>query len=502
MRHFRPSGFLFLAVISVGASGASVEVADSSNKVSVTAAGALQRHQAKEAAAAQVRRSEQKQSPDDSPFEISTPNVQATSANPVDEGLRTQVAGTPFAVDPNFMPFVPDDGKVPAAEMQATEGSVVNDSPFLLDSETSTPEPEGPRGRHGEKLPLVNTERHQESTFVIESEEDDEEDKQQQKRTGDAKKTDEGIDSGTLTIVRSGKSEPGQRADTTTFVMNMQEASESTSPQPTTSTEFKFELGDSLLELSSGQKFVHIPDTPFEVEWDVAMSIANRRKRRIELVRPEPSPAVLAQSEVKMVPATPHSHTQRMMRNEELQDPISSSPADTSLEASLIMNQDSAPDVTAKPADKSKEKQLDAQDKPDSASAGVASPPIHSQTAVDAPGTRPSVQLPPSDSTGNSTMSADGSVSNITAPEILPNGSANASAVHAPRAVSTRGAIASITLGLIITIFCLSILVTILNAGRKEDEQGANKEPPLRATTPYRQVLIAQQQPEATTPVA
>lgn len=501
MRHAMPSSFLFLAVISLGTSVEVVQV-DSSDKVRITAGGAF----VSGAKAAQVTRSEQKQkqSPDDSPFEIAMPNVQAAATGPnafhisKSEGGTLAASGTPFEVDPNYMPFVVDDGKSrpPAAEVQAKEASVVNDSPFLLDSETSTPEPEGPRGRHGEKLPIYNSE----STFVIESEADDEEDRQEQEKNAKAKKQ---MDSGTFTIVRSGKSSPGQRPDTTTVVMNMRMESESTSPQPTTSTEFKFELGDSLLEISPGQKFVPIPDTPFEAHPHVALSIANqakRGKRVIELIRPgvELPPAVLSQSELKIVPAVPHL-TQRMMRNAELQDPINTLPADSSLQASLILSDDSVTTTmesssTLKPT----EKQLNEQEKPDSASAGVASPPIHSQNAVDTPGTRPSVQLPPSDSSGNNTMSTPGSISNITVSDVADN-STNGT-VHSEKArkfVSTRGAIASIILGLIITIFFLSVLTTILNAGRKEEElsAAAEKEPP-RATTTYRQSLIAQQQPE------
>jgi len=110
--------------------------------------------------------------------------------------------------------------------------------------------------------------------------------------------------------------------------------------RPTKRPPLRFDLGDSALEVAPSRArtnsldmFVPIPDTPFAVARHVAMSLAQiAAKRPIELIRPgiELPPVVLAQISPRGV-ATSHA-AKRLMRNEDLQDPVVSQEAGMEME--------------------------------------------------------------------------------------------------------------------------------------------------------------------------
>lgn len=572
MWHTMPISFLILAAISVGTS---TDVAD----VSVTGRGAFIKAKVEpHVKNIPVPNSHPVDVPLDvpgTPFEI--------GPNPQDESLaeapkaNIPVSGTPFEVDASYSPFEIDD----STSVVEAKASIVNDSPFALESEMppmltqssqnqagsspfvvdkqAAPSPAAP------KLPTEDGPFMIEKAEVVDKDEDAEDaklksavaSKPAQATQGAGKEAaDEDEDAedaklkaeqdarfknaqerGTLRFVKSGEGTPGKREETTSFVMMMK----TTTGRPPTSTRMQFELGESLvepspfslLEQSPGQKFIDIPGTPFEVERHAGRSLGQRKKTVIELRRPDaelPSPGVLVQTEPKLVSAQRHV-PQRLMRSQDAQDqdPIGALPVDMGLQPALMMQGKGhvhnrtiggakfGDNPTTVNKSQSNATADDTQDEAKNSAAANA-PKINSQNAVDTPGTHPSVQLPPSDSdpiddngtsaqtaATNSTGSIIGDIVNRVA------GGANATpasdvttnvtgpignvTLHKNKRVSASGAFVSITLGLIITIFLLGIVLCVLNAGRKEAFEQEEKEPP-RPTPSYRQMMIAQQQPE------
>lgn len=499
MRHAMPVSFLILATFSIGTSA---DVAASVDKVQVASTGVL----------VKGKKTHKQPAPvvdvPDTPFEIGPPvRLQEDGSLAQTPKANVPVANTPFEMDPSFSPFEIDDAKSAASDLQA-EAKVRNDSPFVLDSELPAGEEEvvasqkdgssaSPFTVDAPAVPAIPAapKAKDDGPFVMEAQATDANVADKDEDAEDAKlaqtvTVEHKAGEGAFKIVRSGVSEPGIRETTTSFVFKpVEDSMETTTDQPN----LRFELEASLLETSEGKTFVPIPGTPFEVHKDIAASLP-RKGKAIELVRP---PVVLVQSEPKLVTAQPHLPA-RMMRH----DVIDSIPSVSGTQSSLAKEDNTTNDDNFT-------------DTQDAAKNSVAanSPPIHSSNAVNTPGTHPSVQLPPADSNpgtpsnGSAGSDVNATASSISVPIVVggnasANGvAANGTVVHQNKRVSARGAFVSITLGLIITIFFLSIVLCILNAGRKENLEPDHKDSQQPRPTPsYRQMMIAQQQPDATAP--
>jgi len=260
---------------------------------------------------------------------------------------------------------------------------------------------------------------------------------------------------------------------------------QTTTAHPATTSKLTFELGGSMLEIAAGQKFVPIADTPFEVETQVALSLANARKGPIELKRSGSvaAPASLAQLSEE------ETATRRLSRNQDAQVPGMDLSPTTALayEASLHENklgeQDAAAHASAgrtalsvkkdaalldAAADPKAQNQLGGAGEHGDTHTGAQLPPV-------TPGDTKGVDDSSSDSKDADPTAADSN--NASAPLSAPASIFNAT-IHdeAPLnatvngtthfgAISTRGAALSIVLGLFVTIFFLSIVLCILKAG-------------------------------------
>jgi len=332
---------------------------------------------------------------------------------------------------------------------------------------------------------------------------------------------------GTLSIVKNGDTRWGPQPATTSMVMAKIPGA-TTTAHPTTSR-LQFELGDSMIEVSPGQMFVPIPDTPFEMERHTFvrhMSLAKEspKGRSIELLRPgvEMPSALLVQTAAA---ATAPHVSKRLMRNEELQvpgileeedspgikaavetghaSPIAATPGTNPITDDPITTQ--TPLKALPPSPKLTKAE------PVETSTTLAAEPIHAQNVLNTPAEMPSAQIPTatSSSIGDAaTSNADAPIqpsdtnNSLSAPAAIMNGTlgglsnATNATVHTPKVVTAKGAVVSILVGLLVTIFFLTLVLCILKAGLKETPEEDEKEPP-RPTPSYRQLLRAQQQPEA-----
>jgi len=473
-----PLGVLVLAAISRG-----MTIEGPSNQVSIEATGALQTDRIREAHR------------DDSPFVLDTA-VSLSSA-----AATTPADDSPFEMDSSFSPFVVDDKPKAqpgtASGIQSSGQAGMNDSPFVLESQAEpahvSPHP-GPAATSpfvADSAAVPHAAAAAASPFVMEA---------QAPATSAATRaaTVSTPSQGDVTFVRNGDlhaGPPPPSPDTTRMVMQFPDG-QTTTGGPTTSTALRFELGGAILELSPGQKFVPVPDTPFEMESHVAVALLlKQNKKAIELLKP----ASLLEG------AAPPRRAPRLMRGEELQS--AEDPAGVRLEVrrGLILPVHMAPE----------EEQLAQLTGP----TDIAKVPSATPVAVVAPAPLAKVAVPqrsrstaasqPAKSTLNTaaarplattnrSLSAPEKIFNATFHDVIKNNT-NANGLHTPKVITVRGAIISIVCGFIVTVFFLSMLLCALKAGNKDVlENVEQEEPPAAAArSSYRQLLKAQKLPEA-----
>jgi hypothetical protein len=321
---------------------------------------------------------------------------------------------------------------------------------------------------------------------------------------------------GPFTIVRNGL-QASPQPHTTQMVRNGH-FGETTTAGP---SEMQFELDGSFLETGetgAGQRFVSVPDTPFEMDMHVLSSRHRQPKVRIELQRGEgsqvptfsfnafgPSTAMMGAPvpvvyPAGMVPVLNPVNTfmqNTMVTNQmapvALQMGVRAQP-DPIVAASPPRGNDEAVASAPRPVG-----QTATQSKPKIADADV---PLSTKDTLNAPVVLPAPQIgPDSPSTSNATAkkSKGKATNNVSssvgeaAASLGLNGTNSTLKGHIPaKAVTLRGAVIAIFLGLVVTIFFLSAVLWMLHAGIKPPDDSETREPP-RPTPSYRQLLKAQQ---------
>lgn len=309
--------------------------------------------------------------------------------------------------------------------------------------------------------------------------------------------------------------------ETTHMVMRMQPAMGTTtgSPKPASSDQLTFELadesgsliarrraldspenpGDALLEIKEGQTHIDVPGTPFEMEAHLMERHRNPRKP-IELVRPDSTPpsSLLDQTEPAEEPSAASRvvevapHRERLMRGEDLPklSPVGLPAGVQRPRRNADLPKPSTQNAQEISADKVKEGTHAANAAEAVQSAVNPAITMPNGAAAGHHGSDPSVPL---DAQTNDTITQPESIFNATSAEIPLNVSNITS--HLPKAVTARGALISICLGMMVTMFFLSVMLALLNAGRPKEgeEQDIPQEPePPRQTRTYRQLLASQ----------
>jgi hypothetical protein len=282
----------------------------------------------------------------------------------------------------------------------------------------------------------------------------------------------------------------------------------------------EFELEGSFLETGTEKRFVSVPGTPFELDMQVISSRQRQPKILIPLDRQVPSQAsqipilgfnALSPNSAPMPVIYPIggvpvlNPTNAFMQNAVLTNqmaPIAMQMATGNTPASSIVPVSppeennagvaSAPQPIGQTATKSKTQVAD------------ADVPLSTKATLNAPVVLPAPQIGPDSPTGNSTVKKEkkgtgqASVKNVSssigdaAASLGLNGTNSTLKGHVPaKAVTIRGAIIAIFLGLVVTVFFLSLVLCMLNAGRKPPDESEAREPP-RPTRSYRQLLKAQ----------
>lgn len=291
-----------------------------------------------------------------------------------------------------------------------------------------------------------------------------------------------------------------------------------------------------MLEVRPGQMFVPITDTPFEMESHLALKLGQTPKA-IELMRPEIKPAGLVATSATsdegalnkqptLVVATPHQ-AKRLMRNEERQG------AFAEIRSGLAKNhqQDSQPNILPFPEVRSEElvetgsrptisnaigaetgvaladvmpapskPALPGQSKPPATPATAVSKtgevPSSTQSALNSPVQLPAPQMTPGESVPNGVLAPPVGNKSLSTPQAVFNSSIAAagtlnstnSTAQVAQAITAKGAFISIFLGLLVTLFFLSLVLCILHAGRNESPEREQKEP-LVPKRSYRQLF-------------
>lgn len=500
--------------------------------------------------------------PNDSPFVLD-------SSLPPRAAAPSTADDTPFEVDENYTPFVVDDGSAPSASTGPNAASEVqagvNDSPFVLENQAAS-KPRAARAPVADSPFVMDTQAPTSQPSANKRILTIVQDKASQSKIAASSKE---TSAGPFTIVKNGDPKAGPQPPlpaTTRMVVAVR--AQTTTFGPTTSTPLRFELGHSAIEISSGQRYVPIPGTPFEWDKHESSSLASKNSRRqIELLRPgdkdnySPPPAALV--------ATAEKPRARLMRNEELPITIDSAPIERAskpqavpTQASLDLEMASRGNaVGVLPIAPMAPVQLNMQESqvlgfagmlprasgiadgagsavagsgpvagaaasvvgaaagasPLSAGDAVAAAPLvtssgHPVAAAVAPvpnaqnelgvsAMLPSPQIGPDVApiqAQNGTLSAPQAILNSTLGAVM-NGTSNGTAERmSAKAVTAKGAVISISLGLLVTIFFLSIVLCLLHAGKKHPLETEEKEPP-RPSRSYRQLMKeAQQQSEPT----
>lgn len=503
--------------------------------VSITASGAFHHRRVQETPTSKtVRRHSQSPDDDSLPFVLDGPAPAGT--------FRPLPATSPVATAFDDSPFMLDDGTAPkaplpekaespfvvgsqlgpkpqtvfdtVAEVQK-QASVVNDSPFVIDSEPS----QAPSSqKENVKAPLDSAA----SPFLVDdaaskaeiNEDDDRED-----QVRHAQLSEEVGKRGPLTIVRNGRPQPH-----TTEMIRNNHFGETTTASPS-STGLQFELEGSLLQTGSAQRFVSVPGTPFELDTHVLSSKQQQPKLRIELQRQIPSGSLsfnsLGPNTIMPSAPMPVMYPMNMVpvmnpANAFMQNTVLTNQAAPVAPQMGFRNQPGSPITAASPPQANAQGsnaaivsaprppgQIAAKEKHVVADADV---PLSTKPALNAPVVLPAPQVGPDAPTANSTAAKD---NDKTAPKQNASSSISDAAAslglnatnstlkgHVPaKAVTIRGAIIAMFLGLVVTVFFLSAVLCMLHAGRKPPEESDIREPP-RPTRSYRQLLKAQK-PEA-----
>lgn len=283
-----------------------------------------------------------------------------------------------------------------------------------------------------------------------------------------------------------------------------------------------------MLEVHPGQKFVSIPDTPFEMESHLAIKHAYRAapKAQIELLRPgitQPVGFVASSQDTSRSPlnaqapvvviATPHS-AKRLMRNEDMHSSFAEVGSTSIQRHARDVQPNILPMAAAVPASMLREDVSETANS-DASSMGAAladvasgAVPSTAQNTLNAPAITPAADgedskslTPPVDNTDNSSLSAPGAVFNKTlGAAAAQNLTTNATrGTNFERTITTKGAFISILLGLLVTVFFLSIVLCFLRAGEKVPSPKEQSEDPVfhasgaPTRSSYRQVLRAQE---------
>jgi hypothetical protein len=507
----------------------------SADMVSITASGALQHGPLEPKRSSRTVRRHGQRPDDDLPFVLDGPATQNTfKPLPATAAAATAFDDSPFMLDDGIAPKAPPPGSLkrqndspfvidsplvpqaampnPAAEVQK-EAAAVNDSPFVLDTQPSQAPSSGTKVNHDPTMngasPFVEDQLVQEKTEVNEDDDRDDEAHMAQISKQVEKKGNQ-----PFTIVRNGHPQP----HTTEMVRNAH-FGETTTDSPS-STRMEFELEGSFLETGTEKRFVSVPGTPFELDMQVISSRQRQPKILIPLDRQVPGQAsqipilgfnALSPNSAPMPVVYPIggvpvlNPTNAFMQNAVLTNqmaPIAMQMATGNTPASSIVPVSppeennagvaSAPQPIGQTATKSKTQVAD------------ADVPLSTKATLNAPVVLPAPQIGPDSPTGNSTVKKEkkgtgqASVKNVSssigdaAASLGLNGTNSTLKGHVPaKAVTIRGAIIAIFLGLVVTVFFLSLVLCMLNAGRKPPDESEAREPP-RPTRSYRQLLKAQ----------
>jgi len=295
-----------------------------------------------------------------------------------------------------------------------------------------------------------------------------------------------------FTIAKNGDAHPGPQAPqaaTTRMVVRFPSEMATTTVGPESNSALKFELGDSMVDVSPGENsHIAVPNTPFEIDRAVLRRFGEQSKR-IELLRPgvmppeSMRPAALMEMEVPVVKeaaaVTPHVNRvepasvgapPRLLRYEEVSPPNAPTSANGKLETSKMQSAQAANDNLG-----------------DSMKISVQNA-LHPAFTSPKSGSDPIVPLA---SQSNDSLSLPASVFNATSAE-SPLNLTNITS-HLPKVVTARGAVISIFIGGVVTVFFFSIIMCILTAGQEKDKSGADLQDPPRQTLTYRQLLAARQ---------
>jgi hypothetical protein len=496
----------------------------SADTVSIAASGALKALYSEEVASSRNRARRNRRSPDDLPFTLDD-SAPLSSHQLFSKSAASAFADSPFTLDDGATPKAMNprrddspfeiDGPAgtqaarpdAAVELQK-QADTVNDSPFVLEGQEAS-------GHHAQgsvptSRPLV---RHEDSSFVMDSqgatksvmrkesdaaanEDDDREDRAEQVRAGKAATSK----SKGYTIVRNGE-KIGPQPSTTSLVRSWQAVGRA---RPAASDEVQFELQGSLLEQSSGQRYTPVPGTPFEIDTHSPVPSGGRTKGPIELHR-HASPAAVSLFEFypgMAIEPQPSATLEEHLKDgddgrlTDLIAPTSEGTAgkDVAAATSSTNATEAAPGDTASSPKTAGQTARTSKLAPPAAS----SVPVSTQNTLGAPVVLPAPQIGP-DTPSKVTNQTSGATSNVSsaageAAATLGVNNTNSTAIkgHSPAlAVTTKGAIVSILLGLIVTLLFLGLVLFVLHAGRKNPPEGS-QEPP-RPTRSYRQLLIARE---------